>query len=113
MQMKEPRKLPSSLKYYRQSYFNRLEGSLVEIKTTARIDLLKNAVYVVKDGKLQEVAKPESGHGKQIISWQGDKPYYAKLETDIRFLLTFAPLYGKNRDPVFTKGAKGIRRELY
>ena len=38
----------------------------MEIKTTAEIDLLKNAVYVVKDGKLQETTKPESGYGKQI-----------------------------------------------
>ncbi|MCM3787471.1 DUF3954 domain-containing protein [Domibacillus indicus] len=54
-------------------------------KMTAEINLMKNAVYVVKDGKLQEVAKPDSGHGKQIISWQGNKPCHAKLETDIRF----------------------------
>ncbi|WNS79626.1 DUF3954 domain-containing protein [Domibacillus sp. DTU_2020_1001157_1_SI_ALB_TIR_016] len=57
----------------------------MEIKTTTEINLLKDAVYVVMDGKLREVDKPESGHGKQIISWQGNKPCHAKLETDIKF----------------------------
>ncbi|OLN21723.1 DUF3954 domain-containing protein [Domibacillus antri] len=52
---------------------------------TVEISLMENAVYIVKDGKLQEVPKPDSGHGKQIISWQGNKPCHGKLETDMRF----------------------------
>lgn len=52
---------------------------------TAEISLMENAVYVVKDGKPVMVPRPDSGHGKQIISWQGNKPCHAKLETDIRF----------------------------
>ncbi|MFJ5625427.1 DUF3954 domain-containing protein [Peribacillus loiseleuriae] len=49
------------------------------------IDLNKNATYIVKDGKMHEIESPETGFGKQIINWQGNKPCNAKLETDIRF----------------------------
>lgn len=54
-------------------------------KMTAEISLMENAVYIVKDGELHKILKPETGHGKQIISWQGHKPCNAKLETDIKF----------------------------
>jgi CMP-2-keto-3-deoxyoctulosonic acid synthetase len=47
---------------------------------------MENAIYVVKTDKLQEVAKPKSGHGKHIIiSRQGDNPCQPKLEKHIKF----------------------------
>jgi hypothetical protein len=52
---------------------------------TAEIDLMKNATYIIKDGKIQEVPQPAAGYGKQVISWQGGKPCHGKLETDIKF----------------------------
>ncbi|MCP3763868.1 DUF3954 domain-containing protein [Domibacillus sp. A3M-37] len=57
----------------------------MDLKMTAEIDLMESAAYIVKDGVLKKLPNPESGHGKQIISWQGNKPCYAKLETDIKF----------------------------
>jgi hypothetical protein len=54
-------------------------------KMTAEIDLMKNATYIIKDGKIQEVPQPAAGYGKQVISWQGGKPCHGKLETDIKF----------------------------
>lgn len=38
------------------------------------IDLNEDAVYRVKDGKIEKVDKPGDGFGKQIIHWQDDKP---------------------------------------
>lgn len=52
---------------------------------TAQVDLDKNGTYIVKDGKMFEIDSPQSGHRKQVISWQGFKPCNAKLEVDIKF----------------------------
>lgn len=38
---------------------------------TAEIDLMESVIYIVKDGVLKKLPNPESGHGKQIISWPG------------------------------------------
>jgi hypothetical protein len=40
---------------------------------------MKNATYVVRDGELQEVPKPQSGYGKQVINWQGGKPCHGDI----------------------------------
>lgn len=50
----------------------------------AEIDLMENAVYAIKDGMIHKVRSPESGFGRQIICWQGNKPCNAKLEEDIK-----------------------------
>jgi hypothetical protein len=52
---------------------------------TAEIDFMESAAYIEKDRVLKKLSNPESGHGKQIISWQGNKPCHAKLEKDIKF----------------------------
>lgn len=52
---------------------------------TAEIDLKKNATYIVKDGVLKEVPKPEDGYGAQIINWQAGKPCHGKLERTFKF----------------------------
>jgi len=54
-------------------------------KMTAEIDLKKNATYIVKDGVLKEVPKPEDGYGAQIINWQAGKPCHGKLERTFKF----------------------------
>ena len=48
-------------------------------KMTAEIDLKENAVYRVIDGKLDKVDKPGVGFGKQIITWQNDKPCHYEV----------------------------------
>lgn len=52
---------------------------------SAEIDLMKNATYVVKDGKIEIVPIPPSGYGQQIINWQGGKPSHGKLIEDFKF----------------------------
>jgi len=42
-------------------------------KMTAEIDLMKNATYIVKDGKLEPVDSIPGGFGKQIISYEHGK----------------------------------------
>lgn len=37
------------------------------------VNLNEDGIYRVKNGKLQEVKKPESGFGKQTITWQQGK----------------------------------------
>lgn len=49
------------------------------MENTAQIDLQENAVYRVKDGKLEKVDKPGNGFGKQIITWQDDKPLFYEV----------------------------------
>ncbi len=39
-----------------------------------QIDLLENATYVVKDGKIERLEDPQSGYGKQTVLWQDGKP---------------------------------------
>lgn len=51
---------------------------------TAEIDLMKNAVYIVKDGQLVLVDTPTKGYGKQVISWQAGKPSHYELNYSIK-----------------------------
>lgn len=44
-----------------------------------KIDLKKNATYIVKDGVLTVVDTPPKGFGKQVISWQNGKPSHFEL----------------------------------
>ncbi|MGY6209895.1 DUF3954 domain-containing protein [Cytobacillus firmus] len=53
-------------------------------KMTAEIDLMKNAVYIVKDGHLVLVDTPPKGYGKQVISWQSGKPSHYELNYSIK-----------------------------
>ncbi len=48
-------------------------------KKIAEIDLNENAVYRVVDGKLDKVDKPGIGYGKQVITWQNDKPSHYEV----------------------------------
>lgn len=54
-------------------------------KKNAEIDLMINATYIVKDGKLQLVPMPPEGYGTQIINWQGGKPCTGRLEQVLKF----------------------------
>lgn len=40
----------------------------------AEVILNKNAIYVVKDGKMETIEAPSSGFGKQTVCWQDGKP---------------------------------------
>jgi Protein of unknown function (DUF3954) len=51
---------------------------------TAEIDLMKNAVYIVKDGQLVLVDTPMKGYGKQVISWQAGKPSHYEVNYSIK-----------------------------
>lgn len=42
----------------------------------AEIDLRKNQVIVIKDGKMEILEKPPLGHGKQTITWANGKPIF-------------------------------------
>lgn len=43
------------------------------------VDLNENAVYKVRDGKLEKVDVPGDGFGKQIIHWQNGKPIHYEV----------------------------------
>jgi hypothetical protein len=45
----------------------------------AEINLAENAVYRVKDGRLEKLDMPGDGFGKQIINWQDKKPQYYEV----------------------------------
>lgn len=45
----------------------------------AEIDLMENATYIVKDGKVDLVDNLPNGFGKQIITWQNGKPTHTEL----------------------------------
>ncbi len=45
----------------------------------ATIDLKEDAVYIVKEGKLEQVDKPGEGFGKQVITWQNGKPTHYEV----------------------------------
>ncbi|QKS71923.1 DUF3954 domain-containing protein [Paenalkalicoccus suaedae] len=47
---------------------------------TAEVDLTENAVYIVKDGFIKKVNRPETGFGRHIVSWQKGKPVYAEIQ---------------------------------
>ncbi|WP_342512271.1 DUF3954 domain-containing protein [Sporosarcina sp. FSL K6-1522] len=49
------------------------------MERTAQIKLDENAVYRVKDGQIEKVDKPGNGFGKQIITWQDDKPLFYEI----------------------------------
>ncbi|KAA0956649.1 DUF3954 domain-containing protein [Planococcus sp. ANT_H30] len=40
----------------------------------AEVDLMKDAVYRVMNGRLQKLDSPPTGFGKQVITWQDNKP---------------------------------------
>ncbi len=46
---------------------------------TAVVNLEENAVYRVKDGQLEKMDKPGDGFGKQVVTWQDDKPLYYEV----------------------------------
>lgn len=48
------------------------------------IDLNENAVYAVRDGKIQKVPAPPDGFGKQIIEWEHNKPIKGKYESTFK-----------------------------
>lgn len=50
----------------------------------AEIDLKVNAVYAVRDGKIQTVPAPPDGFGKQIIEWEHNKPIKGKYESTFK-----------------------------
>ncbi|WP_299090376.1 DUF3954 domain-containing protein [uncultured Metabacillus sp.] len=53
-------------------------------RMTANIDLMENAVYAVRDGKLLRVPTPPDGFGKQIIEWEHGKPLKGKYESSFK-----------------------------
>lgn len=46
---------------------------------TAEVSLSENAVYRVIDGEIKKVDKPGVGFGKQVITWQDDKPLFYEV----------------------------------
>jgi len=52
---------------------------MTDEKTKAVIDLLEDAVYVVKKGKLKKIDKPQSGFGEQLVTWQDGKIHAEKV----------------------------------
>ena len=40
---------------------------------SVEIDLMKNSMYIVKNGELIQVDPPASGYGEQIAVWLGGK----------------------------------------
>lgn len=49
------------------------------MKDIAEVDLRENAVYRVKDGKLEKLDKPGCGFGKVIVNWQDNKPSFYEV----------------------------------
>jgi hypothetical protein len=56
----------------------------MEGKNLAEINLKENAVYAVRDGKLNRVPAPPDGFGKQIIEWEHGKPLKGKWESTFK-----------------------------
>jgi hypothetical protein len=58
-------------------------GGVKLVKNTeimiAKIDLMTNATYIVKDGVLTLIDTPPKGYGKQVISWQSGKPSHFEV----------------------------------
>ena len=50
-----------------------------KLETMAEIDLMENAVYMVKEGKLVKAPSPHSGHGTLTVHFQGGKPCHGDL----------------------------------
>lgn len=57
----------------------------IKIKMVTEVDLLTNATYIVKDGKIVEVPSPSTGFGRQVISWQKGKPCHGSVEDTLKF----------------------------
>ncbi|WP_348646621.1 DUF3954 domain-containing protein [Halobacillus sp. Cin3] len=55
-----------------------------KIETTAEIDLMENAVYMVKDGQVVKAPAPKEGYGALTINWQGGKPCHGKMEESFK-----------------------------
>lgn len=55
------------------------EFTEIDPNMIAEIDLHENAVYVVCQGKLQEVDTPPSGYGTQLIYWREGKPTHSEI----------------------------------
>lgn len=55
-----------------------------KLETTAEIDLMENAVYIVKDRQIVKAPAPEKRYGALTIKWQGGKPSHGKMEESFR-----------------------------
>ncbi|MDY0395405.1 DUF3954 domain-containing protein [Virgibacillus halophilus] len=51
---------------------------------TAEIKLDEDAVFVVKDGQLKRVPRPESGFGESITTWQNGKIHALKVSYTVK-----------------------------
>lgn len=49
-----------------------------DVDMIAEINLGKNQVIVVKDGKMEVLEKPPLGHGKQTVTWAEGKPIFVE-----------------------------------
>lgn len=38
------------------------------------VDLKKNSLIIIKDGRMEVLETPPEGHGKQTITWANGKP---------------------------------------
>lgn len=45
----------------------------------AKVKLDENAVYRVIDGRIEKVDKPGEGFGKQVITWQDNRPIMCEI----------------------------------
>ncbi|MDA2091061.1 DUF3954 domain-containing protein [Bacillus cereus] len=43
------------------------------VKMTAEIDLKENGIYIVKDGQVQQINPPDSGHGEQSFIYKNGR----------------------------------------
>ena len=54
------------------------------ISNISEINLHKNAVFIVKNGKIDLIPAPQSGYGKQIISWSDQKPTHIDISSSMK-----------------------------
>lgn len=54
------------------------------ISNISEINLHKNAVFIVKNGKIDLIPAPASGFGKQVISWSDKKPTHIDVSTSMK-----------------------------
>lgn len=50
--------------------------------------LIENSIYIVRNGKIELVDKPEGGYGKTIIHWQDGKPILQEVHYTKQFEVT-------------------------
>lgn len=55
-----------------------------KLETKAEIDLMENAVYMVKEGRIMQAPSPVTGHGTVTIHWQGGKPCHGDMSEKFR-----------------------------